>query len=311
MGVEFKNNSPEKVDVSQELIVVDSTGVKVWGTVINLQLEANQSYKIPLIVPIPSFSGRFTLTLPKTTEDAGSPPAFDFEVIQPKKSDRLSKILVHTPDWEDGFIPFLKTWGIKAPMLSWGQVLLCGKKSTTKLLAGEEEMTQMISRALKREMSVIFLDFGSFEKNQEKIQKILLPFGVTVSFVGAKSPEQKFVLKSDYKELIYGFRTNIMNSWNGNDGISVPATDLLFDGKGVRINAYATTGKNPYRFPVVELIPINGKGKIYLCQLITDGRLDEAIKPARNHPELVAYDPMAVQFVLNLISASVGDNLLK
>jgi hypothetical protein len=102
-----------------------------------------------------------------------------------------------------------------------------------------------------------------------------------------------------------------MQSWNGCYGIVVPAIDLRFEGKGAEINAYATTGENPYRFPIVELVPLNGKGKLYLSQIMTDGRLDDSVKPPRNKPALPAYDPMAVQFLLNLISATVGDNLLK
>ena len=93
--------------------------------------------------------------------------------------------------------------------------------------------------------------------------------------------------------------------------MAVPATDMRFEGKSIKINALATTGIKPYRFPVVEMIPDNDKGKIYFCQILTEGRLDETVKPQRNHPELPAYDPIAVQFILNLISASVGDNLLK
>jgi hypothetical protein len=86
---------------------------------------------------------------------------------------------------------------------------------------------------------------------------------------------------------------------------------LKLQSKGVKINALATSGNNPYRYPVIELISEKEKGKLYLCQIITDGRLDESVKPSRNQFSLPAYDPMAVQFLLNLISASVGDDLLK
>jgi hypothetical protein len=158
---------------------------------------------------------------------------------------------------------------------------------------------------------VIFIDFGPVCKIEDESKKIGLPYDVTVSFIKAKAPEQNFVLKTDYMELTYDFATHLMTSWNGCYGVTVPATDMRFDGTGVKINAFATTGENPFRFPVVEMIPKNGKGKLYLSQILTEGRLDESVKPQRNHPELPAYDPMAVQFLLNLISATVGDNLLK
>ena len=312
MGVVFKNNSLDDVTVNQELIVCDSAGVIAWNTVINLDLTANQSVSIPLMVPIPKFPGTFNLTLAEGSDGSGEDmPSFSFNVIQPGKSPRLSKILAHTPDWEEDLNKFLKTWEIKAPSVSWGQVLLLGKKGWTRFAEEDKEVTQLVDRSLKREMSVIFLDFSPNDLSKDSLLNMMLPYDVSVSFIMAKSPEQSFILKSDYKELTYGFSTHLMKTWNGYYGIEVPATDLRFDGKGVKINAYATTGENPYRFPIVELIPLAGKGKLYLCQIITDGRLDESAKSPRNQPGLPAYDPMAVQFLLNLISASVGDNLLK
>lgn len=262
------------------------------------------------MVPVPIFPGSYRLTIAEKTGGRGdATPVFEFHVIQPRKSARLSKILVHTPDWEEDLNKFLKTWDVKAPTMSWGQVLLLGKKGWTRFVSGDQEAILLVDRALKREMSVIFLDFGPIDEN--RLTNILLPYDVSVSFTKAKSPEQSFVLKSDYKELADNFTKNVMQSWNGFYGVAVPATNIRFEGKGVKINAYATTGENPYRFPIVELIPLTGKGKLYLSLIITDGRLDESVKSPRNQPGLPAYDPMAVQFLLNLISASVGDNLLK
>ncbi len=310
IGIVFNNNASEVLKISQELFAVDSTGVKVWDTVINLELLPSGSVTIPLMVPIPKFPGTFTLTIAET-ENIALVPSFVFNVIQPKKSPRLSKLLVHTPDSEEGLNKFLKAWDIKAPELSWGQVFLLGKKSWTQYVKGEKEIAQLIDRALKREMSVIFLDFGPIDNYEDSLKKIGLPYNVNVSFIKAKSPEQSFVLKSDYKELTFDFESHLMKTWNGCYGINVPATDLRFEGTGVKISAFAITGENPFRFPIVELIPKNGKGKLYLSQILTEGRLDETVKPQRNHPELPVYDPIAVQFLLNLISATVGDNLLK
>ena len=310
IGVILKNNASEDVKISQELFVVDSAGVKTWNTVINLELQPKGSVTIPLMVPVGNLPGTFTLTIPDA-ENIVSGPLFEFNVIQPKKSPRLSKILVHTPDSEEDLNRFLKSWDIKAPSVSWGQVLLLGKKSWSQYVDGDKEIVQLIDRSLKREMSVIFIDFGPVGKIEDEFKKIGLPYDVTVSFLKAKAPEQNFVLKSDFKELTYDFTTHLMTSWNGCYGVTVPATDMRFEGSGVKINAFATTSENPYRFPVVELIPKNGKGKLYLSQILTEGRLDETVKLPRSQSELPAYDPMAVQFLLNLISATVGDNLLK
>jgi len=312
VSVVFKNSSAENLKVSQTLIVVDSADVNIWDTVINLELLPGGGVTIPLMVPVPKLTGTFKLTIDEGENgNSATTPSFVFNVIQPKKSPRLSKLLVHTPDSEEGLNKFLKTWGIKAPELSWGQVLLLGKKSWTQYVNGDNYIVQLIDRALKREMSVIFIDIAPTDKDEDHHTKITLPYGVSVSFIKAKSPEQSFILKSDYKELIFDFAVHKMQTWNGHLGVMVPAIDLRFEGAGVKINAYATTGENPYRFPLVELIPKDAKGKLYLSQIITEGRLDESVVSPRNHPELPAYDPVAVQFLLNLISATVGDNLLK
>lgn len=313
IGVVFKNSSSDDVKVSQELMVLDSSEAKAWNTVINLELLPDGSVTVPLLVPVPKFPGTFKLT---TGDAAGGNseglPSFGFNVIEPKKSPRLSKILVHTPDNEVALNKFLKNWEIKAPSVSWGQVLLLGKRSRILFATGDHDITQLVDRALKREMSVIFLDFGPANEGiATNAPKMALPFDISVTFIKAPTPEQEYTLKSDYKELIYNLKTSQVKNWNGYYGVTVPAADLRFDGKGVKINAYVTAGNNPYRFPVVELVPLNGRGKLYICQLLTDGRLDESVKPPRNQPGLPAYDPMAVQFLLNLISATVGDNLLK
>ena len=313
VAVTFKNTTSRTIAVSQELMVLDTTNTKAWKTVINLELSFNQSITIPLIVPVPKSQGKFKLTTGQiASEGQESKPSFEFQVLQPAKSDRLSKIMVHTPDSEVGLNIFLKNWGIKAPTFSWGQVLLLGKKSWASYAAGDREMVLLIDRALKREMSVIFTDLGSIAFDSlVNFPKYSLPFNVTVSFTKASSPEQKFEIKQVNKELTHNFMKNAINKLNGYFGMAIPETDMRFEGKDVKINALATTGTTPFRFPVVELIPENEKGKVYLCQVLTEGRLDESVKPQRNHPELPAYDPIAVQFLLNLISASVGDNLLK
>ena len=313
LGVTFKNLSSRTIAVSQDLMVLDTSGTKVWKTLINLEMSINQSITIPLMIPVPKSQGRFKLTTGQVADGGGEVnPTFEFQVIQPAKSERLTKIMVHTPDSEVGLNTFLKTWGIKAPTISWGQVLLLGRKSWASYAGGDREMAQLIDRALKREMSVIFIDFASnIVDSLGNFPKYGLPLNVTVSLTKASSPEQKFEIKPVNKELTYNFTNTIINKLNGYYGVSVPATDMKFEGKNVKINALVTTGTNPYRFPVVELVPANEKGKVYLCQLLTEGRLDESVKPQRNLPELPAYDPIAVQFLLNLISASVGDNLLK
>ncbi len=308
----FRNNTANNLQVSQELAVLDSTNTKVWRTIINLSLAPEDSSTIQLMVPVPKFPGCYTLTPGKTSDQSsGIFTRHIFNVIQPKRSPRLEKILVHTPDSEVALTAFLKTWNIKAPTFSWAQVLLCGKTSWRRFAAGDQQITQLISRALRREMSVIFLDFGPIESPGISESPVVLPFGPTVRFMQVKLPGTSFVLKSGLRELSYSLASGTITKWNGLDGITVPPVEMQFEGKEVKISALATAGGSPVRYPLVEMIPQKGKGKVYLCQLITEGRLDEELQQPRYKPQVSAYDPCAVQLLLNLISASVGDNLLK
>lgn len=312
LDVTFKNITSEELLVSQELVVLDSAGVKVWKTIINLDLGHDGSFVVQLLIPAPGREGTFTLTAGSGADQGtGVIPTLLFNVIQPKKSPRLSKILVYAPDPEEGLNAFLKTWGIKAPMFSWAQVLLFGQQSWARYASGETEIIEQVNRALRREMSVIFLDFGPPYTTKTLNSKIALPFGVKVSFIPLKSTIQGYVLKSDNRELTFGLGKEPVRRWNGINGTTNPPMGLVFEGKGVKIRAFATTEGNHPQHPVVELVPDNGKGKLYTCQLITNGRLDPGVQPPRDRPEIPAYDPMAVQLLLNLISASVGDNLLK
>lgn len=312
IGISFKNKTINSVDVKQELIVLDVKSEKVWSTHINLQLKPDQEFTVPFMVPMPLLPGAYTLTIPETTAASVQLlPIFKFNVIEPHKSARLSKLQVVAPDWEEKIDSFLVTWGIKAPSIAFGQVVLCGKKTWQRYIKGDDDTHQLIDRALKRDMSVIFLDFGPVEVKEGTDYKAKLPYDVKFDFIKASAPEINFIPERRMKTLIYDFPLDNFYSLNGLYGISIPPVDMRFEGKDVTISNYAYTGKKPFRSPVVELKPNNGKGKVILCQVITDGRLDEKLKPPRNKPELPAYDPLAVQFILNLISASVGDELLK
>jgi hypothetical protein len=160
-------------------------------------------------------------------------------------------------------------------------------------------------------MSVLFLDFGPTGPDDIGLSEMVLPYGVRVRFTDGVNSAKSFDLKPDIQELTYGFTSKTMKNWNGINGICVPGSALKFEGKDVEINALATSGDASSRFPVVELIPRHGKGKLYLSQIITEGRLDDHPEAGRRKTQTAAYDPMAVQFLLNLISATVGDNLLK
>jgi hypothetical protein len=310
--ISFKNLKGNQVDVAQDIIVINSENQRVWDTRINLQLQPDQEFKIPFRVPVPQAPGNYVLTIPNASGTSTEHlPLFNFVVIEPHKSQKLSLITVLAPDWEEDLTGFVDQWEIKASSISVGQAVLCGKKTWQRLADGDNAAQQLIERALRRDMSVVFLDFGPTEIKDGTEFKIKLPFDLKVSFMKASSPELNFLTEKSIKGLNNDLPMDNFYSLNGLNGISVPPVDMKTEGKNVTVSNLATTGSNPFRFPVVEVKNKSGKGRIVLCQVITEGRLDEKVIAPRNSPELPAYDPLAVQFVLNLISSSVGDELLK
>ena len=312
LEVSLKNHTAILTPVREEIKILDSLGVSVWKTTLNLDLSPNGELKLPLLIPIPKNQGRYILTLGESSEGrTGIIPEIVFYAIQPLKSPRLSKILVTVPDFEVDLGKFIKIWEIKAPTFSWAQVLLCGKLSYQRYMAGDPQVSQLISRALNREMSVIFLDFSPSDTILSIESRTLVPFGITAHFIPLKTGEQRFELKLENPEFAFNLDRMVAITWNGLNGFSVPATQLNFEGAGVKIIADVISGLDPVRYPVVEIIPAVGKGRLIISQLITDGRIDESKMPGRYKADSPVYDPVAVQFLLNLISSAVGDNLLK
>ncbi len=312
IGISFKNLKETPLDVSQEIDVNNSRGEKVWDTWINIQLRSEQEFNIPFMVPVPPTPGSYTLTIPHTAgADPDHKPSFRFVVIEPHISKKLSLITVVVPEWEDNLKNFVDRWEIKSSTISLGQVVLCGKKTLQRMEDGDSEARQMIDKALRRDMSVVFLDFGPVEIKENSNLKADLPNDIQVNFVKTAMPELNFIPDKSVPALNYDLPWNDFQSLNGFNGISIPPVDMNLTGREAEVTHLAITGKNPFRFPVIELKPKGRKGAIILSQVITEGRLDEKVIPPRNRLELPAYDPFAVQFVLNLISASVGNDLLK
>jgi len=75
-------------------------------------------------------------------------------------------------------------------------------------------------------------------------------------------------------------------------------------GEATKLTALASCGKNLARAPVVRIDFAPGMGSLLLSQLLTKGRLAEGF----GEPGLygIRYDPVAVQFVLNMLHRSLG-----
>ena len=160
-------------------------------------------------------------------------------------------------------------------------------------------------------MSVIFLDFGPTGTDSSQATKIKLPFSVEAEFKPVTLKENSFSILPENKKMGYNLTNLNIIRWNGYNGITVPPFEMQLKAKGIISNAYVKSENEPNRFPVVEIKSKNDKGKVILCQLITEGRLDENVKSVRNRPDLPVYDPVVVQFLLNLISTSVGEELMR
>ena len=92
-------------------------------------------------------------------------------------------------------------------------------------------------------------------------------------------------------------------------GNPIRVTDLVTgyqNNKDCRVSGFytmAAAGKNLVRTPVVKISFGQGEGNLILCQLLTEGRLAPGYAaPRKVYP--AKYDEMAVQFILNMMSAA-------
>ena len=82
-------------------------------------------------------------------------------------------------------------------------------------------------------------------------------------------------------------------------------TQSAVNGQIANLTPLANAGKGLGRMPVVKLTFGAGSGTLVLSQLITTGRL---VNDPLNSPQEVyrlRYDPIAVQFVLNMLNAAL------
>ena len=90
----------------------------------------------------------------------------------------------------------------------------------------------------------------------------------------------------------------------------IRVTDLVTgykNNEGCRVSGFSTmvaAGKNLVRTPVVKIAFGEGEGNLILCQLLTEGRLAPGYAAPRKIHQ-AKYDEMAVQFILNMMSAAL------
>jgi hypothetical protein len=274
-------------------------------------LKANQAFHIPMMVKVPEADGKYVLRA--CEDESGEKLCEDvpFDVFQPEKSRKMSKIMVYVPDYEASLKQFVEEWNIKAPSFSWGQCMLCSYRTWQRLKNGDTDVRDEIERALRRNMSVIFLDFGPADMPDVDQQEIDLPFRISAYFSGEAKPESSFSILSKDKELNFHLQNMESGNWNGFDNVTVPPVHMFVKVKGGSKKNLVRTGTNPYRFPVVSVSIGRGRGKVILSQLLTDGRLLKPKERVQGIKGEFHYDPLTVQLVLNLISMSVDNSLLQ
>ena len=290
------------------LEIRDQTGKVVWNNLINIEAGANHPVKLSLMANAPSAGGSYILTINGNNNRFAHPlPAIPFFVTEPAKPKLLAKILVTVPEGETELHHFVEKWAIEAPSISWGQIVLCGKKTWQNYIRGEKETINLIERALRRSMTVIFLDFQPLGANGESAT-VTLPLSVSASPDSEYEPGE--IVQIANKEMLFNMPADQFGQLNGLNGNICHTTGFRVKGNKIDIEPLIKSEKREKVAPVVKIAAQNGNGTIVLCGILTEGRLDESVKKLRNQPELSTYDPVAVQFLLNLIAASVDKNLL-
>ncbi|GET34858.1 hypothetical protein PbJCM13498_37210 [Prolixibacter bellariivorans] len=311
VDVQLNNHTSRLIKSRTRLQVVNQGGLESWSTLLRIPLKANQSFRIPMMVKAPEVDGKYILRASADENGAKLSDDIPFDVFQPEKSKKLSKIMVYVPDYEPALKKFVEEWKINAPSFSWGQCMLCSYRTWQRLQNGDTDVRAEVERALRRNMSVIFLDFGPAKMPDIDQTEIDLPFRISTYFSGKANPEKAFSIVSKDQELNYHLQNMESGNWNGFDAVTVPPVRMNVKVKGGSKKNIVQAGKNPYRFPVVSISIGKGRGKVILSQLLTDGRL---LKPDGKTPtkkDGLQYDPLTVQLVLNLISMSVDNSLLQ
>lgn len=311
--MQLKNESNQIANfVIHPQVRKSNTSEKVWETKLKLDMPPNYQMTIPLAVPAPATAGKYifipdndTLLLKNKSQQ------FVFQTHQPVKSNKLQKILIHVPHWEHELEHIIEDWNLKAPSISWGQVVLCSTNSWKRLQDGDKEVYDLLERALRRKMAVVFIDFGPDQLPDGETLKLSLPFNISVQFKQEFSPEKKVYFASTHPELRFTFQGDALFPFNGMNGLVVPPISMKIKGKNIDSAPIIRTGVNPYRFPVKEIATGAGRGHIILCQLRLEHRLDMHTTQKGNGTNDLFYDPIAVQLVMNLLSAVVDESLLK
>ena len=310
-NIHLNNHSSQLIRSRTQLKIVNQGGVETWSTLLRIPLRANQPFHIPMMIKMPDTEGKYVIRA--CEEESGNKLCEDvpFDVFKPEKSKKMSKIMVYVPDYETALKKFVEEWKINAPSFSWGQCMLCSYRTWQRLKNGDADVTAEIERALRRNMSVIFLDFGPADMPDVDQQEIDLPFRISAYFSGEAKPETRFSIISKDPELNYHLQDMERGNWNGFDHVSVPPVHMFVKVKGGTKKKLIQTGTNPYRFPVVSISTGKGHGKVILSQLLTDGRLLNPGGKIQGLKGEFHYDPLTVQLVLNLISMSVDNSLLQ
>jgi hypothetical protein len=314
VNIELKNNFSESKKVELLVETLNQNKEKEWSTVINVGMTGGMDFSIPLMVSAPQVIGECLIVAKLRYDDNSSfsnLSLLEFMVHKPLIPKKLGRSMIFVPEWEHDLAHLVKDWDLKAPSISWGQTMLCSYKTWKRIEDKDKETIKLVERALKRQMSVIFLDFGPDMIDDDYIRNMTLPYDVEVQFHRNPSPETSFSLISNNKELWYGLYDKPQYSWNGLEKIIVPAVNMKITTSGGTLQNLVKAGVNPYRFPVVAIHGEKGKGSIVLSMLRTKGRLDEHSLVDINTSDELLYDPLAVQFVMNLISMSIDEKLLK
>ncbi|GET25292.1 hypothetical protein NT017_16210 [Prolixibacter sp. NT017] len=311
VDINLNNHSSGLIRSRTQLKIVNQGGMESWSTLLRIPLKANQPFHIPMMVKVPEEEGKYVLRA--CEEESGDKLCEDipFDVFKPEKSQKMSKIMVYVPEYETSLKQFVEEQNIKAPSFSWGQCMLCSYRTWQRLKNGDSDVSAEIERALRRNMSVIFLDFGPAEMPDVDQQEIDLPFRISAYFSGEAKPETSFSIISKSKELNYHLQGMESGNWNGFDKVTVPPVRMFLKVKGGTTKHLIQAGTNPYRFPVVSISTGRGHGKVILSQLLTDGRLLNLAGKIQGLKGEFHYDPLTVQLVLNLISMSVDNSLLQ
>lgn len=251
LPVHFINDSDDAEPIKAVLKIYDAKGNTVWSEKFGHNVEPHGRHMEVMSVHMPDDCGSYRLSL--TTLNPGVQVSkkvvsdWDFEVLEAKCPERLSKAKVYVPSVEEELKAMVAAENLtETDNIEEADIILTGEKVFSDFSTYRHE----IDEAVKRGVSVVMLNVGErflgkqYIDGQENIGAALRPIqtstevistplfaGLTLGSAIYHEGESHIHPASDNDELWYNLKKQNTRLWNGlRGGLIVPSAGMELHG---------------------------------------------------------------------------------